>query len=187
MEKPKERTLSGPAETPSTRATSSRNGGRNHFGTPGEIISDSRATSPGIRIQTIFWISFFIFPFSTGLLAYRWLPNEAPMLADGEVLKPFQIISSHEECNNTDTGGKCGTIVDIWKNTETGNIYTKIYFKNHRINERNRMTVTWFLYGLIACIFFAWVKYYQKKDFFRYFGIAITINMVIAIYTYLTS
>ena len=39
------------------RATSSRNGGRNHLGTPGEIkigivgdiIADSRATSPGIR------------------------------------------------------------------------------------------------------------------------------------------
>ena len=39
-QKPKERTLSGPAETPSNRATSSRNGGRNHLGTPGEIKSE---------------------------------------------------------------------------------------------------------------------------------------------------
>src|ERR1700758_1966048 len=48
-QKPKERTLSGPAETPPTRATSSRNGGRNHLGTPGEIKSDWRATSSRIR------------------------------------------------------------------------------------------------------------------------------------------
>ena len=46
--KPKEWTLSGPAETPSNRATSSRNGGRNHLGIPerhqigmpGEIIPE---------------------------------------------------------------------------------------------------------------------------------------------------
>ena len=52
-QKPKERTLSGPAETPSNRATSSRNSGRNHLGTPGDdqigmvgdIIPESRATS----------------------------------------------------------------------------------------------------------------------------------------------
>jgi hypothetical protein len=35
---PKERTLSGPAKTPPIQATSSRNGGRNHLGTPSEIL-----------------------------------------------------------------------------------------------------------------------------------------------------
>jgi hypothetical protein len=44
-QKPKERTLSGPAETPSNRATSSRNGGRNHLGTPSDIKSEWRARS----------------------------------------------------------------------------------------------------------------------------------------------
>ena len=44
-QKPKERTLSGPAETPSNRATSSRNGGRNHLGTPSDIKSEWWATS----------------------------------------------------------------------------------------------------------------------------------------------
>jgi 1,4-alpha-glucan branching enzyme len=38
---------------PPTRATSSRIGGRNHLGTPGEIKSDWRATSPGIRTYAI--------------------------------------------------------------------------------------------------------------------------------------
>jgi len=48
--KPKERTLSKPAETPCDRClprrTSSPNGRRNHLGTPSEITPDSRATSP---------------------------------------------------------------------------------------------------------------------------------------------
>ena len=39
-QKPQERTLSGPAETPLNRATSSRIGGRNHLGTPSDIKSE---------------------------------------------------------------------------------------------------------------------------------------------------
>ena len=50
MQKLKERTLIGPAEAPSNynRATSSRNGGRNHLGTPSEIKSECWATSSRI-------------------------------------------------------------------------------------------------------------------------------------------
>src|SRR5271168_4542224 len=44
-QKPKERTLSGPAETPSNRSTSSRNGGRNHLGMPSDIKSEWWARS----------------------------------------------------------------------------------------------------------------------------------------------
>ena len=40
LEQPKERTLNRPAEAPSTRAKSSRIGGRDHLGTPGGIISE---------------------------------------------------------------------------------------------------------------------------------------------------
>src|SRR4051794_7399804 len=49
VQKPKKRTLIGPAEAPSNRATSSRNGGRNHLGTPSEIKSECWATSSRIR------------------------------------------------------------------------------------------------------------------------------------------
>src|SRR5205085_4097370 len=49
VQKPKERTLIGPADAPSNRATSSRNGGRNHLGTPSEIKSECWATSSRIR------------------------------------------------------------------------------------------------------------------------------------------
>jgi hypothetical protein len=48
-QKPKERTLFGPAEAPLNRATSSRNAGRNHLGTPSEIKSEGWATSSRIR------------------------------------------------------------------------------------------------------------------------------------------
>jgi hypothetical protein len=49
VQKPKERTLIGPAEAPLNRATSSRNAGRNHLGTLGEIKSEWWATSSRIR------------------------------------------------------------------------------------------------------------------------------------------
>src|SRR6201998_945654 len=49
VQKPKEGTLIGPAEAPFNRATSSRIGGRNHLGTPGEIKSEWWATSSRIR------------------------------------------------------------------------------------------------------------------------------------------
>src|SRR5690348_7833048 len=49
VQKPKERTLIGPAEAPLNRATSSRNAGRNHFGTPSEIKSEWGAKSSRIR------------------------------------------------------------------------------------------------------------------------------------------
>src|SRR5882672_340078 len=42
--------LSRPAEAPTTRAKSSRNGGRNYLGMAGDIIPESWATSPGIGI-----------------------------------------------------------------------------------------------------------------------------------------
>src|SRR5439155_9580036 len=49
VQKPKERTLIGPAEAPLNRATSSRNGGRNHLGMPSDIKSQWWATSSRIR------------------------------------------------------------------------------------------------------------------------------------------
>jgi hypothetical protein len=49
VQKPKERTLFGPAEAPPTWATSSRNGGRNHPGTPSELKSEWWARSSRIR------------------------------------------------------------------------------------------------------------------------------------------
>src|SRR6202048_5387130 len=49
VQKPKERTLIGPAEAPLIRARSSRNAGRNHLGTPSDIKSEWWATSSRIR------------------------------------------------------------------------------------------------------------------------------------------
>jgi hypothetical protein len=51
VQKPKERTLIGPAEAPLNRARSSRNGGRNHLGTSSEIKSECWARSSRIREQ----------------------------------------------------------------------------------------------------------------------------------------
>src|SRR5437763_12827895 len=58
--------LSRPAEAPDPRARSSRNGGRHHLGTVGEIISEwvggiipeSWAASPGISSESQSWQSW---------------------------------------------------------------------------------------------------------------------------------
>src|SRR5215469_346351 len=49
VQKPKERTLIGPAEASLNRARSSRNGERNHLGTPSDIKSEWWARSSRIR------------------------------------------------------------------------------------------------------------------------------------------
>src|SRR5262249_28233413 len=52
VQKPKGRTLIGPAETPLNRATSSRNAGRNHLGTPSDIKSElDYALSSAIKVM----------------------------------------------------------------------------------------------------------------------------------------
>lgn len=138
-------------------------------------------------VQVVFWILFITIPFFTGILAYHWLPNEAPMLAGGKVLEPYEIVSSHEECHDAQVGEDCGTVVDVWKNKNTGEVFTKADFKDHRYSERNRMAITWFCYGLIGCFFAAGVAYYQKKDFYKYFGIAVLINIAITIFIFVTN
>lgn len=135
--------------------------------------------------QNIFWVAYIAIPIFTGILAYQYLPNESPMLADGQVLQPYKILSSHEDCQDNSAGGSnCGTIADAWENTKTGQIFIQANFQNHRISERNSMAVRWFLYGLLGCIFFAGVQFYKKKDFYKYFGMAVAVNLAVTAYIY---
>ena len=132
-------------------------------------------------IQGIFWVAFIIIPLVTGLLSYHWLPNESPLLSSGEVVPPNEVISSHEECL---TDSSCETVADVWRDTITGKTYTHDDFISHKSNERNRMALAWFCYGLIACFFIAGVAHYKKKEFINSFGVAIFVNIAIALYIY---
>lgn len=134
-------------------------------------------------VELVFWIAFIIIPFATGILAYHWLPNESPMVSDGQILKPFKILQSHQKC---DDNGNCATIPDVWQNTNTGKIYTNADFQSHRISQRNRLTIEWFIYGLVGCFFYAFTKHYRKESFYKSLGTALIINIGVSAYTYLT-
>jgi hypothetical protein len=148
-----------------------------------EVPAKSKNKWLGI-FESAFWIAFIIIPIFTGVLAYHWLPNESPILAGDQVVKPYKILQSHEVCPDN---GQCETVADVWQNTDTGNVYTKADFQSHRESERNRMTISWFIYGLIGCLFFAGLKYYKKEDFYKYFGMAVMTDLAIAAFTYLTA
>lgn len=135
-------------------------------------------------IQYLFWITFVVIWFVSGYFTYHWLPNESPMLSNGEVMPPYEILSSHEVCSDSDVGGSCGTVADVWRNTKTGKEYSKYDFKEHKDSENIRLLLVRFFYGLIACFFIASIQHYKGKDFFRYLGIAVLVNIVIGFFFY---
>src|SRR5215467_13963416 len=88
---PKGRTLIGPAEAPPNRARSSRNGGRNHLGTPSDIKSECWATSSRIRER---------------------LPPESAMTSSSSVLssslrsRAVVVGASHTLCKSTPSASR---------------------------------------------------------------------------------
>lgn len=130
------------------------------------------------RLQVGFWTLFIALPILTGLLAYRWLPNES---FDE---KRHELVAGHEV---GDRFQDHGISADIWKDKKTGEIFTPARFAEHRKMEARRMAVTWFGYGLVGCLFFAWVGALKGQGrFFVAFGKAVALNLVIAGYMFLS-
>lgn len=126
------------------------------------------------RVQQIFWILFAILPIFTGWLAYDWLPNEAFNERKHEML------SSHEVCHDVGEVEKCGDMVDVWRDKETGRIYKRQEFATHRQAERWRMLYADFSYGLIGCLFFSFGRWREDRNsFFSAFGKAVCVNIAI--------
>jgi len=128
------------------------------------------------RIQVAFWITFFLLPFFTGLLAYKWLPNESYDERDHVALNSYEV---------EDREGNITEIVAIWEDRKTGVSYTEGDFVEHRHSEANRLTAVWFAYGLVGCCFFACTQYAQtKSSFYSAFGRASLINIAVAVYAW---
>ncbi len=102
------------------------------------------------KFKIIFFIIYILVLIFIGALSYDWLPNEAPNSDVNEIL------SFHEEC---DMYNQCGEVADVWRNINTGKIYTPDDFKKHSNNE----TIKYFMYLLIGIIVYFLFKYYEDK------------------------
>jgi hypothetical protein len=128
------------------------------------------------RVQTVFWIAFIALPIFTGWLAYDWLPNESYDAGKHELLE------SHEE----EHGGRIGDVADLWRDKRTGEVFARGDFEEHRRREARRMAAVCFAYGLIGCFFYALVRSAQKRSsFYEAFGIAVLVNVAVAVLTWL--
>jgi hypothetical protein len=126
------------------------------------------------KAQVSFWIAFVAVPLFTGLLAYHWLPNE------GFDKERHESLESHEVSD----GDRIGDVVDVWRDRQSGRIFSRVDFATHKRRESKRMAVAWFLYGLIGSFVFAFTRWAKGRNFSRAFGIATLVNLASAAYTW---
>jgi hypothetical protein len=98
----------------------------------------------------VLWIFYVIAPLSGGFpwgnfLAYHGLPRES---FDQEAGEP---ISSHQVSRTLpDEDVECAVVPDVWRDKETGKVYSGDDFKRHRLHEAIRLLLPWSIYGLIG-------------------------------------
>jgi len=136
------------------------------------------ASSTFSRLQVGFWISFLVLPIFTGLLSYHWLPNEY------YDQRKHELLESHVE----ERGGRTGEVHDLWRDKQTGKLFSPADFTIHRQNESWRMAAVWFGYGLVGCFFFAFSRWIRNVgSFYRSFGMATLVNLAVAAYTWVST
>lgn len=130
------------------------------------------------RVQKAFWIVFIILPFVTGIFHYSFLPNE---YYDQKI---HDLLASHQVCN--DDNGKCGDLYDAWKRKDTGEIFTRDQFEEHRWQEAYRVAPLVFIYGMIGCFAFAYFNRHESENaFFKHLGITVCLNVGICVFLFI--
>ena len=75
---------------------------------------------------------------------------------------------------------ECRQMPDVWRDKQTGEIYTRQQFAAHRHAERWRMLCADFGYGLIGCVFFGYARWrIQASRFYEAFGKAALVNLAV--------
>lgn len=110
------------------------------------------------KLRFLFWISFIFVPFFTDFLSYQWLPQEYDYTRH-KLLESHSVACGVEGLNSCD-------IPDVWKDNATGSIYKSSDFKSHRHEQALRISLFTFLYGLLACFFYAWDSTRAKPGIF---------------------
>ena len=127
------------------------------------------------KIEVFFWMLYILFPFFTGAWqAYNWLPNESYNS------RIHELIASDEVCWNM--GLQCADRAERWRHSETGEIYTREDFADHRHAEALRGATTWFAYGVIGCFGFAFFRnLHERGTFYDWLRKALFVNAFIAV------
>lgn len=113
----------------------------------------------------------------TGWLTYHRLPNETFDDDEHELLDFYEREDAH---------GNTHEVPAVWKHKQTGEVYSTANFSYHRSHEAQRMTASIFAYGLLGCLFFAWMRNLRRKDsFYEAFGKATLVNLAVAICVFL--
>lgn len=147
----------------------------------GEMMgADQRlASRPAKRVRIAFWWLFFLVPLFTGILAYKFLPDEA------YDERRHEMVASHWACENTPGVGRCADIADEWRDKKTGETFTRDSFSVHRREEAVRSAVVWFAYGLIGCFAFAYFRRNEgEHSFHKYLGMAVCVNVAVALFVF---
>jgi hypothetical protein len=77
-----------------------------------------------------------------GFLGYRAAPDQLVRADKHEVLQSTRVCKA-DDCDN---------VPDVWRDKQTGAIYRRSDFLQHRRAEAGRLGWTWFAYSLIGCL-----------------------------------
>jgi len=129
------------------------------------------------KIEGVFWVAYILLPIFTGWLAIQPLPNEYDE-SKHELLKSHAVECGPEGLLSCEAP-------DVWRDKETGKIYTSEQFTEYHRHEGTRIGITAFSYGLIGCLFFAYGRVVKKREsFLKGFDRAVLINVIVSLLIY---
>jgi hypothetical protein len=128
--------------------------------------------------ELIFWLVFLCVPVFTGWLDYQSLPDEVYDPTRHELLKS-QVKEAWPQGLGT------YMVPDSWRNGATGTIYSTHAFSAHRQSEAKRLGISWFVYGLIGCAFFAFSRSMKGQSaVIRAFRNSLILNAAVALFVF---
>jgi hypothetical protein len=126
------------------------------------------------KLRFLFWILFIFGPIFTDFLSYQWLPQEYDYTRH-TLLKSHSVTCGVEGLSSCD-------MPDLWRDNATGEIHKATEFKSHRREQVLRISIYTFLYGLLACFFYAWDSTRAQPSIFQLkLKIALLYNLIISL------
>jgi hypothetical protein len=132
--------------------------------------TNNAAVWPTAWMQKAFWWVFFICALFFGVTYDVNFPNSHYDASR------HTLLASHTVCSDSE----CGDMADRWRDRRTHQIF-------YRDKETVQKSVALFVYGLIGCFAFGYFRRGEGEHaFFKYFGMAVSINLALAFFWLLT-